>query len=78
MTNREFCKKYRYTMTELSKLSGVAKTVLYDMDAKRYNVNPKTVQQVLATRKALIRLNRPNYILPVILWLILVIMLVLI
>lgn len=77
MTNREFCNKYGYTMSELSKLSGVAKTVLYDMDAKRYNVNPITVQRVLTTRKALIRLNRPCYILPVILWLILVILLVL-
>ena len=78
MTNKQWCETNGYTMTELSKLSGVAKTVLCDMDSKRYNVNPKTVQQVLATRKTLERLNRPNYILPVILWLILVIVLVLI
>lgn len=78
MTNRDWCNKNGYTMTELSKLSGVCRSTLYDMDAKRYNVNPKTVQQVLATRKALERLNRPCYILPVILWLILVILLVLV
>lgn len=75
MTNKEFCIKYGYTMTELAKLCGVARTVLYDMDAKRYHSSKEA--HILATRKALARLNRPNYILPVILWLILLIMLVL-
>lgn len=77
MTNREFCNKYGYTMSELSKLSGVSRPTLYDMDAKRYNVNPKTVQQVLATRKELTRINETFRILTVILWVILVILLVL-
>ena len=78
MTNRDWCNKNGYTMTELSKLSGVPRTTLYDIDANKYKVNPKTVRQVLATRKALERLNRPSYILPIILWLILLIVLVLI
>lgn len=78
MTNKEWCEKNGYTMSELSRLSGVNRSTLYDMDSQRYNVNPKTVNQVLATRKSLERLDRPCYILPIILWLILVIMLVLI
>lgn len=78
MTNRDWCNKNGYTMSELSKLSGVARTTLYDMDSHRYNLNPKTVNQVLATRKSLERIDKPCYILPIILWLILVILLVLV
>lgn len=78
MTNRDWCNKNGYTMTELSKLSGVARTTLYDIDSQKYKVNPETVQQVLATRKELTRINETFRILPVILWIILLIMLVLI
>lgn len=71
MTNKKFCKKYGYTMSDLSRISGVPRTTLYDMDYGR-NVNPDTVKKVMTARKEMKPEPSP-WILPVIVYLILII-----
>ena len=71
MTNKKFCKKYGYTMSDLSRISGVPRTTLYDMDYG-CNVNPDTVKKVNAARKEMKPEPSP-WILPVIVYLILII-----
>lgn len=67
MTNKKFCKKYGYTMSDLSRISGVPRTTLYDMDYG-FNVNPDTVKKVKAARKEMKPEPSP-WILPVIVYL---------
>lgn len=64
MTNKKFCKKYGYTMSDLSRISGVPRITLYDMDYG-FNVNPDTVKKVMTARKEMKPEPSP-WILPVI------------